>query len=57
MRANPKVCMQLDEIESDSRWMSVIVNGRYQELYEPRYVAERTHARELLEKLRRESIV
>jgi len=50
MRANPKVCMQIDEIESESQWISVIVNGRYQELFGPRYATERGHARELLEK-------
>jgi len=30
--------------------VSVIVNGRYEELPESQYVAEREHARELLEK-------
>lgn len=53
MRANPKVCMQTDEIAYDSQWASVIVYGRYQELPEPRYTAERDHARELLEKRNR----
>jgi len=50
MRANPKVCMQIDEIKSQSDWISVIVNGNYQELEEPRYTDERNHARKLLEK-------
>lgn len=49
MRANPKVCMQIDDIEGESQWRSVIVNGHYQELSEPKYAAERGHARELLE--------
>ena len=50
MRANPKVCIQVDEIASDSEWVSVIVNGRYQELVEPQYDDERARARSLLEK-------
>lgn len=50
MRSNPKVCVQVDEIRSQGRWTSVIVNGQYQELPEPRYTEERAHARELLEK-------
>jgi uncharacterized protein len=48
--SNPKVCIEIDEIASDSEWASVIANGRYQELSEPRYEAESTHARELLGK-------
>ncbi len=50
MRINPKVCMQVDEIASQSRWESVVVNGTYEELPEPQYAAERTHARTLLQK-------
>lgn len=50
MRANPKVCVQIDEIASESQWRSVIATGRYQELPEPKYTLERAHARELLEK-------
>jgi nitroimidazol reductase NimA-like FMN-containing flavoprotein (pyridoxamine 5'-phosphate oxidase superfamily) len=49
MRANPKVCVQVDEIKGQSDWASVIVNGEYQELEEPRYTDERNHARKLLE--------
>jgi nitroimidazol reductase NimA-like FMN-containing flavoprotein (pyridoxamine 5'-phosphate oxidase superfamily) len=50
MRANPKVCLEVDEIANQSGWMSVIASGRYQELPEPQYTAEREHARMLLEK-------
>jgi len=53
MRANPKVCVQVDEIQSEARWVCVIINGRYQELPEPQYTAERMHARKLLEKRHR----
>ena len=50
MRANPKVCLEVDEIANQSQWISVIASGRYQELPEPQYAAEREHARSLLEK-------
>jgi nitroimidazol reductase NimA-like FMN-containing flavoprotein (pyridoxamine 5'-phosphate oxidase superfamily) len=50
MRANPKVCIQIDEIANQSQWVSVIVIGRYEELPELQYAAERDHARQLLEK-------
>ncbi len=49
MRANPKVCVEIDEISSQTRWVSVIVNGTYQELPEPQFQAERAHARKLLQ--------
>jgi len=50
MRANPKVCMQADEILGEAQWASVVVNGHYQELPEPQFTDERAHARKLLEK-------
>lgn len=50
MRANPKVCFQADEIQSESQWASVVVNGEYEELPEPGYTAERQHASSLLAK-------
>ena len=50
MRANPKVCVQADQIQSESEWASVVVNGEYEELPEPRYAAERQHASSLLAK-------
>lgn len=45
MRQNPRVCLQTDEIKDHGEWMSVIVNGTYEELHDP---AERDHARHLL---------
>jgi nitroimidazol reductase NimA-like FMN-containing flavoprotein (pyridoxamine 5'-phosphate oxidase superfamily) len=48
MRGNPKVCVEVDEIASQSQWTSVIATGHYQELPEPEYTAEREHARTLL---------
>lgn len=50
MRGNPKVCVQVDELKGRSDWVSVIANGRYEELDEPRFTDERNHARKLLEK-------
>jgi len=32
MRANPLVCLEVDERTSPDDWMSVVVSGRYQEL-------------------------
>lgn len=48
MRQNPKVCLQVDEVTDRSNWLSVIVNGTYCELVEPRYTDEREHARKQL---------
>jgi len=50
MRANPKVCVEADEIANESQWISVIASGRYQELPEPQYTGERKHAEKLLGK-------
>jgi nitroimidazol reductase NimA-like FMN-containing flavoprotein (pyridoxamine 5'-phosphate oxidase superfamily) len=50
MRANPKVCVEVEEGTSQFQWVSVIANGSYQELPEPQYSTERAHARKLLEK-------
>jgi uncharacterized protein len=32
MRGNPRACLQVDEIESDYNWLSVLVFGRYEEI-------------------------
>jgi nitroimidazol reductase NimA-like FMN-containing flavoprotein (pyridoxamine 5'-phosphate oxidase superfamily) len=53
MRANPKVCVEIDEIANQSQWISVIAEGRYEELIEPQYAAELIHARKLLGKRHR----
>jgi uncharacterized protein len=50
MRANSKVCIQADEIQNQSEWISIIVNGESEELAEPKYTAERQHATSLLAK-------
>lgn len=53
MRDNPKVCVEIEEVASRSRWTSIVVLGRYQELPEPQYTAERERARELLQQRER----
>lgn len=44
MRQNRKVCLQADEIENRSTWLSVIVTGTYLELQRPEHTAQREHA-------------
>ena len=44
MRKNPKVCLQVDEIGSRANWTSVLVNGKYVELKEPKFTAEKQAA-------------
>jgi nitroimidazol reductase NimA-like FMN-containing flavoprotein (pyridoxamine 5'-phosphate oxidase superfamily) len=49
MRANPFVCVEIDDIKSKNQWMTVVVYGSYEELPDtPEYEAMRAHAHELL---------
>jgi uncharacterized protein len=49
MRANPKICVQFDEIKDDFQWRSVVVRGAYRELPDlPPCADERSRARDLL---------
>lgn|SRR5574341_133191 len=51
MRANPLVCVEVDEIKEPDEWMSVVVFGRYEELPEvPEYKHARQRALYLLQK-------
>lgn len=51
MRANPRVCVEADEVLSHNNWASVVVLGRYEELPDKlEYAAPRLHAQSLLEK-------
>lgn len=51
MRANPKVCAEVDEVVSHFQWMSVILMGRYQELPNTAdFRSEREHALAAIEK-------
>ena len=47
MRANPQVCVEVEELVSPQDWATVIVIGRYQELTTEK---ERTYAHDLLER-------
>jgi nitroimidazol reductase NimA-like FMN-containing flavoprotein (pyridoxamine 5'-phosphate oxidase superfamily) len=50
MRANPKVCVEIDEIANHFQWTSVVLYGHYRELRDRlKYAEERDHARKLLE--------
>jgi hypothetical protein len=53
MRKNPKVCVQFDELTDQSRWVSVIATGLYQELRVPQFETERAYAHKLLERKER----
>jgi uncharacterized protein len=35
LRENPRACLQVDEVESDIRWRSVLAFGRYEEISSP----------------------
>jgi hypothetical protein len=48
MRTNPKVCLQTDEIQNPDDWVSVIVDGEYEELADPQRTSELKRARSLL---------
>jgi nitroimidazol reductase NimA-like FMN-containing flavoprotein (pyridoxamine 5'-phosphate oxidase superfamily) len=50
MRTNPRVCVEADEIINREDWMSVIVQGRYEELPDTlEWKPERERAYELLQ--------
>ncbi|HEY3582685.1 MAG TPA: pyridoxamine 5'-phosphate oxidase family protein [Pyrinomonadaceae bacterium] len=40
LRENPNACVQVDEIESDLRWRSVLAFGKYEEITNPHERAE-----------------
>ena len=51
MRANPRVCVEADEVTNHFQWTSVIVSGRYEELTDaPEFQLERKNAQLVLEK-------
>jgi uncharacterized protein len=35
LRENPRACLQVDEVESDFRWRSVLAFGKYEEVTNP----------------------
>jgi uncharacterized protein len=51
MRQNPLICLEIDEIVSDTQWESVVVFGNYEELLPtPEYEDSRREAERLLER-------
>ncbi|MBS0416076.1 MAG: pyridoxamine 5'-phosphate oxidase family protein [Proteobacteria bacterium] len=51
MRANPRVCLEVDARPSHDLWMSIVVLGRYEELPDaPEYGHVRAQALEILQK-------
>ena len=51
MRANPRVCVEADEVISFQSWSCVVANGHYEELKnEERYASARRQAFELLKR-------
>jgi nitroimidazol reductase NimA-like FMN-containing flavoprotein (pyridoxamine 5'-phosphate oxidase superfamily) len=51
MRSNPRVCVEVDEVNSHFQWKSVIITGRYEELPDTsEYRSERLQAQTLLQK-------
>ena len=51
MRANPLVCLEVDEIIGENQWMSIVVFGQYEELPDkPEYERARVRAHAFLQK-------
>jgi uncharacterized protein len=51
MRGNPRVCVEIDEVESHYSWTSVVIMGEYEEITEdPMYREEKEIAQKLLER-------
>lgn len=50
MRANPLVCLEVDDIRGRDQWTSVVITGRFEELMDvPEYQEERETAKQKLE--------
>jgi nitroimidazol reductase NimA-like FMN-containing flavoprotein (pyridoxamine 5'-phosphate oxidase superfamily) len=50
MRQNPLICLEIDEIGSDTQWESVVVLGKYEELpSNPEYENSRREAERLFQ--------
>ena len=51
MRANPLVCLEVDDIRAQNHWTSVVITGRFEELTDaPEYQEERETAKLTLER-------
>jgi nitroimidazol reductase NimA-like FMN-containing flavoprotein (pyridoxamine 5'-phosphate oxidase superfamily) len=51
MRANPRVCFEVEELSSRNKWTSIVIYGHYEELADkPAFEMERVQAYECLSK-------
>lgn len=51
MRANPRVCLELDSVHRQDDWTSIVMTGRFEELTDTtEFQRERRHALRLLQK-------
>jgi uncharacterized protein len=51
MRKNPLVCVEVDELDSDRHWTTVVISGRYEELPDTsRYEYEHSIAHHLFQR-------
>ena len=51
MRRNPRVCMEVDEIDDKDQWQTVVAIGRYREIQsDPAEEVSRERARELFQR-------
>lgn len=51
MRSNPRVCLEVDSVQSWQDWTTIVALGQYEELPdEPDWQAERRHAHGLLQR-------
>ena len=51
MRLNSQVCVEADEVRSHTDWLSVLIQGRYEEFPDTaQYAKQRQQAQALLEK-------
>jgi uncharacterized protein len=50
MRANPRVCVEIDEVKAHDKWMSLVIFGTYEELPDTgEYAPDHRRAVELLQ--------
>ncbi len=51
MRLNPQVCVETDDVRSQTDWASVVIQGRYEEFPDTvQYAGQRQQAQAMLEK-------
>lgn len=54
MRQNPRVCLEIDDIQDKDHWTSVVLLGRYEEIQEGDDEADARHRAQALFQQRRE---